>query len=97
MTTLNLNSPDSHSPRHTRLTRRIARRTHHAVKHSRMVRLVIFLGAIAGSVYLIQALHLREEHATAANGVVFSLSAFLDRGLEVVTDCICDRFFPEGL
>lgn len=99
LTTLQLNSPQSNLSLNLPARRRhaaIARKVHHAVKHSRFVRMGIFVGAIAVSVFLIQALHLHEEHKQAAQGFMFSLSAFLDRGLEVLTDCVCDRFFPEG-
>jgi len=57
------------------------------------VRFLLFTLAILVSVAIVEAIHARAEVKVVGG---LSLSAFLTRGAEVLTDVICDRLFPEA-
>jgi hypothetical protein len=72
--------------------RRAAHKVRDAVKHNPVIRLCIFVIAILVSVVIVEFVHARAE-TKAVGGI--SIVAFIGRGVEVLTDVVCDRFFPE--
>jgi len=69
---------------------------HHArikrVIHHPLARLTIFIAAVVISVFVGTLIH---AHAEAIGAGAVSLGAVCARGLEALTDVICDRVFPE--
>ena len=64
------------------------------IEHSHSVRLILFIAAILLSVAILHSLpwHHAGEHGAVAT---IGLGAVINRGVEVLTDVICDRLFPE--
>lgn len=63
----------------------------HKVKraiHRPMVRLVLFLAVVCVSVVIVESLH-------ASHLTLVSLPLIIQKGIEVFTDVVCDRLFPE--
>jgi len=69
-----------------------AHKVRNAIKHNPVIRICIFVIAILVSVVVIELIHARAE-TKAVGGV--SIFAVINRGVEVLTDVVCDRFFPE--
>ena len=69
---------------------------HHArikrvIKHP-LGRLLVFVLAVVASVYLGKLIH---AHAAAIGSVAIGAGTVCARAVEVLTDVICDRVFPE--
>jgi hypothetical protein len=62
------------------------------VRHP-LSRTLLFVLAVVVSVWVG---HLIRSHSQAIEAGAVSLGAVIARGLEVLTDVICDRVFPEG-
>ena len=74
------------------ITIHVDRKRAKRIVHHPVTRLMIFLVMVCGSVLLVDTFT-RSHYAATHIGAV-GIGSFVARGLEVVTDVICDRIFP---
>jgi len=74
------------------ITIHIDRKRAYHLAHHPMTRLAIFALMVCGSVLLVDSFT-RSHYAATHIGAV-GIGSFVARGLEVLTDVVCDRIFP---
>lgn len=62
------------------------------IVHHPAIRLMLFMGLVCCSVFLVDTFT-RSHYAATHIGAV-GVGSFVARGLEIITDVICDRVFP---